>query len=61
VAFHGALHFDAEAVVRCDEVGADQEQDDVGALERLVDGLIDLLTGRDAMVGPEIQQALALE
>jgi hypothetical protein len=60
VAFHGAIHLDAETVVRRNEIGADQQQDDVGAFEAFAYRGANLSSWRDAVVAPDVQRPLAL-
>ncbi len=55
------LHLDVVAVVRAHEVGADQEQDQVGALQVLVDLALPFAAARDAAIGPELQHPGAIE
>jgi len=61
VALHGASHLDVVAIIRGDEVRADQEKDDFVAVDMVVDGRIDFLTSADPAVMPSVDNALALE
>ena len=61
MALQGVLHLDIEAVVRSQEIGTDQEQDDVGFLEVAVDRLLPEIAGTDLTVVPASYQALPLD
>jgi hypothetical protein len=49
------------AEVRGDEVGADQEQDDRGAVQALIDLPTPLLAGNDPPVVPSVDVTLAFQ
>lgn len=44
-AFHRALHFDTVAVVRFEEVGADEQKNDLVTVDMATDRLVDVLPG----------------
>lgn len=55
----GQLHI--VAVIRMEEVGADEQQDDVGIAERLVNGARPFARAGDLAVVPDLDQPLALQ
>jgi hypothetical protein len=61
VAGEGAGHLDAPAVFRVDEVGADQEQDQLGALQAAVDLARPVVAGEELAVVPGLDQPLPLQ
>jgi hypothetical protein len=61
VALQRNLHLDIEAVIGGQEIGADQQQYDVGFLEVLVDCLLPQIPGADLAVVPGSDQTLSLE
>jgi hypothetical protein len=61
VAVQGVLHLDIEAIIRSQEIGADQQQDDVGFLEIPVDRLLPEIARADLPVVPASHQTLPLE
>lgn len=61
VALQGVLHLDIEAVIRSQEIGTDQQQDDVGFLEIAVDRLLPEIAGSDLTVVPASYQTLPLD
>ena len=60
VALEGALHFEVVAVVRIDKPSRDQQQNDFGGFELLLDCGIPLGPGFDVAVLPGANFALAL-
>jgi hypothetical protein len=56
-----SLHLNAEAVVRVQELRADEQQHQVSRSERFRDGGIKWLAWSDAMVRPQLYMTLALE
>ena len=50
--FHCPVDFDVVAGVVGDQVGADQQQDNVGAVEAIVDHLSAFVAGKDLAVVP---------
>jgi hypothetical protein len=52
VPFEGEAHFSSVAVIRVDEVGTDQQQDEISSCEALGDCGIDLCAGRYFPVVP---------
>lgn len=61
VTLHRAHHFDVVAVVGRDEVRADQQQNNVRAVELVVDLAVEILAGADAAIVPGCDRALAAE
>jgi hypothetical protein len=61
VPFQGPLHFDGIAVIRSDKIRADQQQDNVGPFQVVVNLLLPLLAGLDLPVVPSADEALPLE
>ena len=61
MALEGALHFEVVAVVRIDKPSRDQQQNDFGGFELLLDCGIPLGPGFDIAVLPGANLALALE
>ena len=61
VTLHRTGHFALIAIVGCDEVGADQQKNDVGNLHVSVDRAVDVLTRADPPVVPCGNDPLALE
>jgi hypothetical protein len=59
--FQGPSHFNIIAVIRGDEIGAYQEEDNTGALQIVVDLPLPLQTGGDKAVVPEFDELLTLE
>jgi hypothetical protein len=60
MAFDGSFHFSAVAIVRTYEVGTDKQEDDIGALQVLMDFSFPLLTSIDISIAPERDLALPL-
>lgn len=58
---HSATNLDLEAVVRVDEIRADEQEDDVRARERCVDTRIERLPRRDPAIVPWLDQSLSSE
>ena len=58
---HGLLELDPGAIVRRDEVRADQQQDDVGGLEVAVDLIRPVLTWFDLVVGPLVDEPVPFQ
>lgn len=58
---HSPRHLDVVAIVRSDEVGADQQQDDLIAVDVFVDGSIDLLASIYASIMPSVDNPLPPE
>jgi hypothetical protein len=52
VALHGAGNFNIAAVARGDEVGTDQQQNDLGGVEAVFDVTIPLVTGEYFAIVP---------
>ncbi len=61
MALHGAQHFLVVAVIRCKEVGADEQQDDVVILDMFADPGVQFLTGSDPAIMPSLDDALPLQ
>jgi hypothetical protein len=61
VALQGGFHFALVAVVRVDEVGADEQEDQVGGREVFVDGVIEEGSRGDAPVVPRIDEVASFE
>jgi hypothetical protein len=55
---HRALHLDIVAIIRCQEIGADQQQDDFILVNFLIDCLVDILTCPDTAIMPSIDHTL---
>src|SRR5687767_12690065 len=61
MALHGDRQLGPQNVVRVDEVGADEEQHQIGHLQLLIDLAVPVFTRADLPVVPRRQQPAALE
>jgi hypothetical protein len=58
LALERSVQFDVVALVGCDEVGAHEQQHDVGSDERFIDGMGEMLAGRGPAIVPDIDEVL---
>ncbi len=58
MALHSPIHLDVVAIVRSDEVRADQQQDDLIAVNMLINGSIDFLASMDPSIMPSLDDSL---
>jgi len=61
MALNGLLQLNAPAVVRVDEVGTDQQQNDIGGFEVVVNGLCPVGAASNLPVIPGLDEPLAFE
>ena len=61
VPLDGTLDFEVVAGVVGDRVGADQQQNDIGGVELLVDGLGAIVTGENLVAAPATDDVMAFE
>lgn len=59
--FHGTLDFEVVAGVVGEGAGADHQQNDIGGIELLVDGLSAIVAGEYLVAAPASYNALAFE
>ncbi len=61
MALQGSRHLFLVAVVGADEVGANEQQDDVGAVEVVVDFVGPLIARKDTAIVPGLDETLPLQ
>ncbi len=52
MAFQGVLHLEVITAIRVQEIGADEQEDDMSGVECLVDGLGTIRSGEDLLIRP---------
>src|SRR5579859_618118 len=61
MAFQSLSHFVLETSIRCQKISTDEQEDDVGKVDRLINGLGANRSGEDLLIGPLLNQSFAMK